>query len=176
MAHYRYQQIPGIDHLCRQTAPLLLAVKQVSSAARQLGRRACSPRSSASRAIPIPSRISNGLAIMIWCWAPTSSAPPHPVLGARAPQARYPPNWNYQQTYWPELRPLNDYFTRLCYALTRGQAQVEVLLLHPIESGTAGRRLAVQSTHTMPGEDLRAAERADVMLRRALEGDPQRRV
>ncbi len=34
----------------------------------------------------------------------------------------YPPVWNYQQTYWDELRPLNDYFTRVAHALTRGKA------------------------------------------------------
>lgn len=170
MAHYRYQQIPGIDHLCRQTTPMLLTVKQVSSAARQLGRKQVLTE------IFGVSRHTNTFQDFKWIGdynlvhGANLFCPHLTLYSARGRRKRdYPPNWNYQQTYWHELRPLNDYFTRLGYALTRGEVQVDVLLLHPIESGTAGHRLAVASTHAMPDEDLSATERCDAMLRRTLE-------
>jgi len=170
MAHYRYQQIPGIDHLCRQTTPLLLCLKQVGSAARQLGRDrvltelfGVTRHTNTFQDFKWIGDYDLVLGANLFC--------PHLTLySARGRRKRdYPPNWNYQQTYWPHLRPLNDYFARVSYALTCGHAQAEVLLLHSIESGTAGHRLAVDSTHAMPGEDLHAADHAEAMLRRALE-------
>lgn len=170
MAHYRYQQIPGIDHLCRQTEPMLLTVKQAHSAARQLGR----PR--VLTEIFGVSRHTNTFADFKWIGdynlvlGATFFCPHLTLYSARGRRKRdYPPNWNYQQTYWDDLNPLNDYFTRVGYALTSGTPQVDVLLLHPIESGTAGHRLGVKSSHTMPGEDMHAAWQYDREFRKALE-------
>lgn len=146
MAHYRYQQAPGIDHLCRQVDPLLLTCKQVSSAARQLGR----PR--VLTEIFGVSRHTNTFEDFKWLGdydlvhGATFFCPHLTWYSARGRRKRdFPPNWNYQQTYWKELNPLNDYFTRVGYALTRGKAASNVLLLQSIESATASHRFGVNS-------------------------------
>ncbi|HUV04958.1 MAG TPA: hypothetical protein VMX94_07595 [Armatimonadota bacterium] len=190
MAHYRYQQAPGIDHLCRQTESMLLVVKQVSSAARQLGRNRVLTE------IFGVSRHTNTFEDFKWLGdydlvlGATFFCPHLTLYSAKGRRKRdYPPNWNYQQTYWKELRPLNDYFTRVGYALTSGKAKPDVLFLHSIESGTAGHRFgfhppggvgktvyqfsASGRKRTMPvdlpAEDLGKAHHYDQMLRRALD-------
>lgn len=173
MAHYRYMHIPGIDHLCRidEANPNahVLTVKQVSSAARQLGRREVLSEifgvTRHTTTFEGFKRIADHdlvLGVTLLC--------PHLSLySARGQRKRdYPPNWNYQQTYWKDLRPLTDYFTRLSYALTRGQAVVDTLLLHPIENATAAHRLGVASAQGALPEDNAAAGSLDAMLRRAL--------
>jgi len=170
MAHYRYQQLPGIDHLCRVTEPVLLTIRQVSSAARQLGRRRVLTE------IFGVSRHTNSFEDFKWLGdydlvLGANFLCPHLTLySARGRRKRdYPPNWNYQQTYWKELNPLNNYFARLGYALTCGEAQVDVLLLHSIESATATHRFGLKSTQVTPDEDLTAITRLDLALRRALD-------
>ncbi len=183
MPFYRYHQAPGIDHLCRQVDGMLLTAKQVGSAARQLGR----PR--VLDEIFGVSRHTNTFEDFKWL------ADHDMVLGAtflcphltwysmRGRRKRdYPPNWNYQQTYWRELRPLNDYFARVAYALMDGKAKPDALILHPIESGTSGHRFGLVPARTMPGvdrklempvdlpgEDYGHARHFDGLLRRTLD-------
>lgn len=196
MAHYRYQQAPGIDHLCRQTdgftygGGMLLTVKQVGSAARQLGRKRVLTE------IFGVSRHTNTFEDFKWLAdydmvLGANFLCPHLTLYSAKGRAKrdYPPNWNYQQTYWYELRPLNDYFTRLAAVLMNGTAKPDVLVLHPIESGTAAHRFGFQPPSgvgrtvyqytvsgrkrtmpvDLPAEDLSTAHRLDQMLRRVLE-------
>ncbi|MEI6845753.1 MAG: hypothetical protein WCK36_01745, partial [Candidatus Firestonebacteria bacterium] len=47
----------------------------------------------------------------------------------------YPPNMNYQQTYFKYYKLMNDYFARAGYLASLGDYKADVLLLHPI--GTA---------------------------------------
>ncbi|HEX2949309.1 MAG TPA: hypothetical protein VHV83_07040, partial [Armatimonadota bacterium] len=169
MAHYRYQQIPGIDHLCRQVEPMLLTVKQVSSAAHQLGRKQVLTE------IFGVTRHTNTFQDFKWIGdfdlvLGANFFCPHLTLySARGRRKRdYPPNWNYQQTYWSELRPLNDYFTRLGAILTSGEPSVDIVMLHPIESATASMRFAAKSSRKIPGEDMSAAATLDADFRHAL--------
>ncbi|HUS57054.1 MAG TPA: hypothetical protein VM141_00240 [Planctomycetota bacterium] len=170
MAHYRYQQIPGIDHLCRQTEPLTLALKQVSSAARQLGRKrvlteifGVSRHTNTFQEFKWIGDFDLVLGANLFC--------PHLTLySARGRRKRdYPPNWNYQQTYWNELRPLNDYFTRISSVLSAGEAKVDVLLLHPAEGATAGHRFIASASVPLAGEDLGTVHRANGTLRKTVD-------
>ncbi len=75
MQHYRYQQAPGIDHLCRDVDSVLFTCKQVASVARQLGRpRVLDGDIRRHAATPTHSRTSSGSATTISCWARTSSS------------------------------------------------------------------------------------------------------
>lgn len=181
MAHYRYQHAPGIDHLCRQNDPLLFTCKQVSSAARQLGRKRVLDE------IFGVSRHTNTFEDFKWLGdydlvLGTNFFVPHLTwYSAKGRRKRdYPPVWNYQQTYWKELNPLNDYFTRVSHALTSGKADVNVLLLHSIETATSMRRLGVaiagkvdnrarKTPVDAPTEDFHAAGYYDRLMRRTLE-------
>ncbi len=180
MAHYRFQHAPGIDHLCRKVDGLLLTVKQVSSAARQLGRKRVLTE------IFGVSRHTNTFQDFKWLGdydlvlGATFFCPHLSWYTAKGRAKRdYPPVWNYQQTYWKELNPLNDYFTRVHYALTCGKPGAHVLLLHPIESATSDHRFGV-ATRTEyfqpkatpvnpPLEDLSDAQRLDEQYRKLVE-------
>jgi|GEM_PF-487532 len=200
MAHYRYEHIPGIDHLCRQIDGLptqgsfdeeipagfiamLLTMKQVGSAARQLGRkRVLTEFAGVTRHTQTFDDykwmadynlvLGANLFCNHLCW--------YSMRGHR--KRDYPPNINYQQSYFKEVRPWNDYLARLSYALTRGVARPDVLVLHPIESVTATRRLGLDtpipvrdSLHNrmlpedLPAEDISDAKSCDSILRRILE-------
>jgi len=174
-AHYRYQQLPGIDHLCRQTDPLLLTVKQASSAARQLGRRGVLTE------IFGVSHHTNTFEDFKWIGdydlvlGATFFVPHLTWYSMRGKRKRdYPPNWNYQQTYWEHLRPLNDYFARVAAVLTAGKPKVEVLFLHPIEDASASlRRTVVTGKRAVPKgvpqADLGRVNELDRILRSLLE-------
>lgn len=45
-----------------------------------------------------------------------------------------PPSLFFQQPWWYQNRYVDDYFGRLCYALTQGKRVVDILILHPLES------------------------------------------
>jgi len=175
MAHYRYQQLPGIDHLCRQVDSMLLTVKQASSAARQLGRRGVLDE------IFGVSHHTNTFEHFKWLGdfdlvlGATFFCPHLTWYSMRGKRKRdYPPNWNYQQTYWEHLRPLNDYFTRVAAALTSGKPECEVVVLHPVEAASATLRRAVTPGKRglppgVPGADLGGAQELDRILRTLLQ-------
>lgn len=184
MAHYRYQHAPGIDHLCRQNDWMLLTVKQVSSAARQLG------RSRVLDEIFGVSRHTNTFEDFKWLGdydlvLGANFFVPHLTwYSARGRRKRdYPPVWNYQQTYWKDLGPLNDYFTRVAHALTLGKPGANILVLHNIESATAGHRFGCAPApatwkpdspsqmvpRESPTEDFGASDWLDRELRRTLD-------
>jgi len=181
MAHYRYQHAPGIDHLCRQNEGHLFTCKQVSSAARQLGRTRVLDE------IFGVTRHTNTFEDFKWLGdydlvLGANFFVPHLTWYSATGRRKrdYPPVWNYQQTYWKDLNPLNDYFTRIAHALTSGKPHVEVLLLHPIESATCARRLGVELSAPVenrartipadaPTEDLSASTNLDRQTRKAFE-------
>jgi len=171
MAHYRYQQLPGIDHLCRQTDGMLFTVKQAGSAARQLGRRGVLTE------IFGVSHHTNTFEDFKWLGdfdlvlGATFFCPHLTWYSMRGKRKRdYPPNWNYQQAYWEHLRPLNDYFTRVAAVLTAGEPECEVLFLHPAEAATATMRRGIAKARRglpqdIPGADLSGADSLDRILR-----------
>ena len=173
MAHYRYQHIPGIDHLCRQTEKHLFTCKQVSSAARQMGRKYVLTE------IFGVSRHTNTFEDFKWLGdydlvLGASIFCPHLTWysGKGRRKRDYPPVWNYQQAYWNELPVLNDYFARIAYALTSGKPDVRVLLLHSVESAIAGRRIGVNSgssSDDIPGNDMGVASNYDALMRKTLD-------
>lgn len=181
MAHYRYQQAPGIDHLCRDIDSALFTGRQVSSAARQLGRKRVLTE------IFGVSRHTNTFEDFKWLGdydlvhGANFFVPHLTWYSATGKRKRdYPPVWNYQQTYWDDLRPLNDYFTRVAHALTRGKAKVDVLMLHSVEGATASRRIGVGTVGTVkdnarmtpvdvPNDDWNAVNYLDGQMRRAFD-------
>lgn len=181
MQHYRYQHAPGIDHLCRMVDNVLFTCKQVASVARQMGRTRVLDE------IFGVSRHTNTFEHFKWqgdydlVLGANFFVPHLTWYSARGRRKRdYPPVWNYQQTYWNDLKPLNDYFARVAHALTRGKAQVDVLILQSIESATSARRLGVElSAETkdrarklpvdVPTYDSGAMHEYDRLMRKTLE-------
>ncbi len=176
MAHYKYQHIPGIDHLCRQidgSIPVLFTAKQASSAARQSGRK------NVLSEIFGVSRHTNTFQDFKWLGdfdlvlGVTFFCPHLSWYSGKGRRKRdFPPVWNYQQTYWKELSYLNNYFTRVAVALTSGKPDVKILLLHSIESAIASRRIGVISKKIgddIPVDDMKGMDILDSAMRKVLE-------
>jgi hypothetical protein len=127
--------MPGMDHLGRNVKSPATA-KQVASVAEQLGK---------SRALSELYGCSGqhmGLKgrkwIADWHFAlGVNLLNPHLWLysmrGAR--KRDFPPTISYQQPHWLKSNPLSDRNAMLSYLLTRGRRMVDVLVVHPVESG-----------------------------------------
>ncbi|HIE43671.1 MAG TPA: hypothetical protein EYP78_02605 [Candidatus Omnitrophica bacterium] len=134
MVLYESMQWPGVDHLGRNLDhPLTL--KQCSSVAHQLGKErvlselyGCSGQS-----FTLAERKWIGdwhivLGINFFC--------PHLYLySLRGTRKRdYPPTISHHQPYWKYNKPLEDYFARLNFILSKGTFKANILVVHPIES------------------------------------------
>lgn len=153
MSHYKYMQIPGIDHLCRQangiednvpygTLDTLLTVKQVASAAHQYDRpQVLVEIFGVTRHVTDFAEFKwMGEANMVLgatffiphlCW--------YSMRGRR--KRDYPPVFNYQQTYWDNIDKITTYFNSVSNVLTSAKPKVDILVLHTIESALAARKL-----------------------------------
>lgn len=186
MAHYRYEHIPGMDHLCRAVSGSLqssMAAKQVGSAARQLGRKQVLVESFGA------SRHTNTFEDFKWLadndmvLGATFFCPHLSLYSIKGRRKRdYPPNWNYQQTYWDDLPSLTDYMTRMGYILSSGTAVPDLVIVHPIESATSSHRYGLsplrksenqgiqEIPEDLPGEDFGMVNYLNDQFRQILDG------
>lgn len=154
MPHYKYQQVPGIDHL-RNDINHVMTVKQVSSVAHQFGgRRVLSEAFGASGWEMTLEDMKWGadwqyaLGVNLICQ--------HLCLySLRGDRKRdFPPSIFYQQPWWGHHWVLGDYHARVCYMMTRGTYQANVLVLHPI-----GSAWAVYNDKKYSEEDFNSVEK-----------------
>jgi len=137
MPHYEYEQVPGIDHLCRRIADPILP-KQVSSVAHQFGGRrvlsemfGCSGWNMSFEDQKWIAEWQYVLGVNLMC----QHLCLYSLKGWR--KRDYPPSIYYQQPWWPRYKQVEDHFARLASALTMGKHVADVLLIHPIESAWA---------------------------------------
>jgi hypothetical protein len=140
MPCYEYMHVPGIDHLTMSVywpsgKKFILAPKQCSSAAHQLGREwiLSEMYGVSSQGITFEDRkqIAEWLAVLgvnYRCYHGSF----YSLRGRR--KRYYPPHLSHQQPWWPENGRIAAYFARLSYALRQGEHQADVLVLHPVES------------------------------------------
>lgn len=142
MPHLASMHIPGVDKLGRSVndfdAGMVLTVKQVDSVACQTGK----PRTLCENYGCSGQDFSHAGRKWIGDWAYVLGANlnnPHMALYSMAGERKRdcPPNLFFQQPWWPENRLISDYFSRLSYALTQGQRQVDILVIHPVASAWA---------------------------------------
>jgi len=138
MPHYMHMQRPGIDHLCRRLGTTALC-KQVSSVAHQFGGRrvlsemyGCSGWNASMEELKWIGDWQYVLGVNFPC----QHLSLYSMRGCR--KRDYPPSLHYQQPYWPAAyKRLNDRFARLLAALTYGEHQTELVMLHAIGSAWA---------------------------------------
>ncbi|MFM9330106.1 glycosyl hydrolase [Paenibacillus mesotrionivorans] len=135
MAFYEYLQIPGCDWLGRFTGEEPIVPKQVSSAARQLGKKqaitesfGCSGWDASFADLKRIGEWQFVHGINLLC----QHLQGYSLRGLR--KRDYPPSLFFQQPWWQEYRTFNDYFARLSMVLSEGIRQAQVLLLHPVRS------------------------------------------
>ncbi|MDF2934755.1 MAG: hypothetical protein K0Q90_128 [Paenibacillaceae bacterium] len=135
MAFYEYLQIPGCDWLGRFTGEEPIVPKQVSSAARQLGKKqaitesfGCSGWNAGFEDLKRIGEWQFVHGINLLC----QHLQGYSLRGLC--KRDYPPSLFFQQPWWEEYRTFNDYFARLSMVLSEGTRQAEVLLLHPVRT------------------------------------------
>ncbi|MDH7570421.1 MAG: glycosyl hydrolase, partial [Armatimonadota bacterium] len=140
MPCYEAMHLPGIDHLTMSlTWPsnkkFMLAPKQVSSVASQLGHREVLAEmyGVSSQRITFAERKQIAAWLMVLginyrCYHGAF----YSLRGRR--KRIYVPHLSYQQPWWPDNRLIADPFARLSYALRQGKMHAEVMVLHPVES------------------------------------------
>lgn len=145
MPHYEYMHIPGMDYLGRQVhktdlefcpgGGTVMTAKQVASVAHQLSKpRALSELFGGAgqdydlrlQKWMIDWHLVHGINVF------TPHLLPYSVLGLG--KRDWPPVIGPQQPWWEHYRLLNDYQTRMSYALTCGRRMTSLLVIHPAES------------------------------------------
>jgi len=134
MPHYEYQQMPGIDFL-RLRHDHELTLKQVSSASRQLDRTRVLSELFGVTGHQCTFEDQKWIGDYHLVMGVTFFCQHLFLYSMRGERKRdYPPTISYQNAYWPHYGKLNDYFSRIGYALSQGTAVADILLLHPIGS------------------------------------------
>ena len=135
MRTYRGFQLPGIDTLCDHTEYLLNCAKQCQSSVHQQGSEGM---------------LSELYGVTNWDfdfrhhklqgdWEAALGVTvrvPHLSWVSMAGEAKrdYPASINYQSPWYKEYKYIENHFSRVNTALTRGKADVKVGVLHPVES------------------------------------------
>jgi len=137
MPHYEYMQYPGIDIL-REKITENLTVKQCSSVMHQFGRKrllselyGCCGWGFTFEGQKWLGDWQMALGVNLRCQHLTW----YTMKGSA--KRDYPPCFNYQHPMWEHYPIIEDYFARLSYILSQGEAKIDVLLIHPVRSGWA---------------------------------------
>lgn len=135
MPHYEYQHIPGIDHLGMEIWHTFLTVRQVASVANQLGRKRilCETYGCTGFGPSFEDRkwigdwlVVQGVTLL------NHHLVPYSLRGRR--KKDYGLIFHWSQPWWKYNKIIELYFARLCYILSQGKREVNVLILHPISS------------------------------------------
>lgn len=135
MPFYEYLHIPGIDWLRRDISSPIVP-KQVGSVACQLGKKQILTESFALSGWDVSFEELKQIAE--WQFVNGVNQICQHLQGYTIKGVRkrdYPPSLFTQQTWWNEYKGFNDYLGRVCVALSMGDQQADVLLLHPMRSG-----------------------------------------
>lgn len=171
MRFYEYMQAPGMDLLSQYRREYDTA-KQVSSAARQFGRRW---------------RLTETYGVTGWDFDWTG----HKALGdwqaalginlrcqhlswyTMQGQAKrdYPASMLHQSPWWPHYRKVEDYFARVNSVITRGREVRDLLVVHPIESTWTQIRVDWMQDPDVRGLEKELFRLRDVLLRENLDFD-----
>ncbi len=133
MRSYRSFQLPGMDVLCNSRE--FTTAKQVQSASRQFGRPGviCEMYGVTNWDFDFKGHKLGG----DWLAALGVTTRVHHlswVSMAGENKRDYPASIGYQSPWYKEYSFIEDYFSRINTALTRGKAKVRVGVIHPIES------------------------------------------
>ena len=145
MPHLAWMHIPGVDKLGRNVngfdSGMVLTMKQLDSVVGQTGkpRALCENYGCAGQDFAHTGRKWIG----DWAYVlGVNLNNPHMALYSMRGERKRdcPQNLFFQQPWWPENRLIADYFARLSYALSQGERQVDILVIHPIRSAWAEYR------------------------------------
>lgn len=134
MRFYEHMQLPGMD-LLTEYGRIWDTAKQVSSAARQFGRKwrltetyGCTGWDFSFAGHKALGDWQAALGINVRC--------PHLSWYTMEGEAKrdYPASIFYQSAWWRDYRIIEDYFARIHAVMTRGEEVRDLLVIHPVES------------------------------------------
>jgi len=171
MRFYEYMQAPGMDLLTERRRDFITA-KQVSSAARQFGRkwRLTETYGCTGWDFPFAGHKALGdwqvaLGINLRCqhlsW--------YTMLG----QAKrdYPAAISYQSPWWHLYPEVEDYFARVLSVMTRGEEVRDLLVIHPIESMWVKAKINMHNDPDVKNYDLLFSQLTNFLLANHLDFD-----
>lgn len=133
MRSYRSFQLPGIDMLCNNHE--FTTAKQTQSAVHQYGREGMMSELDGVTGWDADFRLYKHHGDWQACLGVTVRVP-HLAWYTMKGEAKrdYPASISYQSPWYKEYSCLEDHFSRVATALTRGKPYVRVGVIHPIES------------------------------------------
>ena len=133
MRSYRSFQLPGIDMLCN--AHEFLTAKQTQSAVHQYGREGMMSELDGVTGWDADFRLYKHHGDWQACLGVTVRVP-HLAWYTMKGEAKrdYPASISYQSPWYKEYTGLEDHFSRVNTAMTRGKPVIKVGVIHPIES------------------------------------------
>lgn len=135
MPFYEYMHIPGMDSLRRGIASPIMP-KQVGSVACQLGKKNTITESFALCGWNVHFeelkwiaewQLVNGINLIC------QHLEGYTLRGLR--KRDYPPSLFFQQPWWEDYSKFNSFLARIGYILSTGEVSVDILLIHPMQSG-----------------------------------------
>lgn len=134
MPKYKYMQMPGIDHLGRRITPVLL-IKQVTSAAKQYGRKKVLSETFGCAGW----NITFEQMCHIWGWqaaaginVPVLHIGPHSIKGIR--KRDYPAFYSYQEPWWEEFNHVANWMQGIGAYMAKGIWTEDLLVLSPLKT------------------------------------------
>lgn len=134
MPKYRYEQMPGIDHLGRRITSLLLT-KQVTSVAKQTGKKKIISETFGCAGWDI----SFEDMCYIWGWqasaginVPLLHIGAHSIIGIR--KRDYPAFYSYQEPWWNEFQHISTWLGGIGYKMALGKWIEDTLVISPMQS------------------------------------------
>lgn len=137
MPNYRHQGIPGIDHLGRKITERLTA-KQCQSVVNQYAKPRMLTELYGVAGDGLTFADRRWIALQQICLGANvlnNHLALYSMVGCR--KRDYPQNMFYQQPWFQENKVVEEPLSRLCYALSQGRYDTNLLILHPCESGFA---------------------------------------
>lgn len=153
MPHYKYQDIPGIDMLGESTTEYM-TVKQCTSVAHQFGKKEVLTETYGCTGWEFTFEGMKWIGDWQFVLGVTRRSEHLAFYSLRGLRKRdYPPNFNYNTTWWEKNHITQQYFSRLSIMLQEGEPIRRILILHPMS--TAWSRLGVNPY----GNPIRGKER-----------------
>ena len=146
MPHHEYMQMPGIDLLFNQYDYLrprgqgmqfgnVMIVREVGSVARQMGHQQVLSETYGGAGWELSFREQKRIGDWEYVLGINFLCQHLSLMSLRGCRKRdFPPSFLPHQPWWPEYRLLGDYFGRLSFLLSQGEAVADVLVLHPYAS------------------------------------------
>ncbi|MDF2926631.1 MAG: hypothetical protein K0R57_5545 [Paenibacillaceae bacterium] len=152
MPLYEEMDAPGIDCLGRKL-PSVMLVKQASSVARQLDKPFVLTETFGCGGWNLTFETMKHIGERQFVLGVNRLSPHLQGYSMKGIRKRdYPPSIYVQQPWWPHYHLFESYFARLSYALTCGEADCGVLVVHPIRSAWL---------HYAPGNDAVVKQLSD---------------